>query len=106
MRNRGARARAHWDETIAHLHAIRDVTVQEEPEECRVDRCHVMASDRSLPPTQGRIPRRSIFCHPERPHPVQVLEYLRRYAGWEFASSPETADWCILFQDATWVTLP
>ena len=31
---------------------------------------------------------------------------LRQFAGWNLASSPETADWCVLFDaHATWVTL-
>src|SRR5262245_64207557 len=48
----------------------------------------------------------SIFFYPDQPHPTQVLEHVRRSAGWDVASSPETADWCVLQQDATWVTLP
>jgi hypothetical protein len=55
---------------------------------------------------KGRIPRRSIFFHPTRPPPTHVLEHVRQHAGWDVASSAETADWCVLYQDATWVTLP
>jgi hypothetical protein len=55
---------------------------------------------------EGRFPRRSIFFYPDRPQASQLIEHVRHAAGWEFARSPETADWCWLFQDATWVTLP
>src|SRR5262245_42924108 len=48
----------------------------------------------------------AIFCHPSHPPATHVLEHLRRHAGWELASSPETADWCVLYQDETWVSLP
>jgi hypothetical protein len=65
-----------------------------------------MESDRAVPPMKGKIPRRSIFFYPDRPQASQLIEHVRHYAGWEFANRPETADWCWLFQDATWVTLP
>src|SRR4051794_19817354 len=102
MRNWGERTRSPKAETIARRHAKCDVTEQDAR---RVARSCVMESDRALSPRKGRIPRRSFFFHPDRPHASQVLEYVRLYAGWDVASSLETADWCILFQDATWVTL-
>ncbi len=54
----------------------------------------------------GMTRRRSIFFHPGQPPPTHVLEHVRQHAGWDLARSPETADWCVLYQDATWVTLP
>src|SRR5262245_15292476 len=48
----------------------------------------------------------SVFFHPCRPNTLQMLEYVRQIAGWDLASGPETADWCVLHQDETWVTLP
>src|SRR5262245_43261570 len=48
----------------------------------------------------------SIFFHPDHPHPTHLLEHVRQVAGWDVATSPETADWCVLYQDETWVRLP
>jgi hypothetical protein len=48
----------------------------------------------------------SVFFHPDQPGPGQhLIDQLRQFAGWELASGPEGADWCVLFRDATWVTL-
>jgi hypothetical protein len=51
-------------------------------------------------------PRRSIFYHPRQPAEFHKVEFMRRLAGWDLADSPEAADWCVLHQDATWITLP
>jgi hypothetical protein len=34
-----------------------------------------------------------------------LLEQLREFAGWDLADRPESADWRVLYQGATWVTL-
>ena len=57
-------------------------------------------------PMAQTAPVRSIFFHPQRPSSGHLLEQLRQFAGWELASGPDSADWCVLYQDATWVTLP
>jgi hypothetical protein len=62
------------------------------------------ASD--LPAMARDAPPRTIFCYPDRPAPTHMLEYMRQAAGWDYASGPETADWCVLNQDVTWLRLP
>jgi hypothetical protein len=54
----------------------------------------------------GSSAQRSLFFYPDQPSYNDLLEGVRQYAGWERASSPETADWCVLYRDATWVALP
>src|SRR4051812_32608081 len=54
----------------------------------------------------GRFPPRAIFFYPDPAPFNDLLEGIRQYAGWELAPSPESADWCILYRDATWVVLP
>jgi hypothetical protein len=49
--------------------------------------------------------RPAIFYHPNRPRSSHLLEQLREFAGWDLADRPESADWRVLYQDATWVTL-
>src|SRR5262245_43332861 len=56
--------------------------------------------------TTDTSPHYAIFFHPVQPPPSHLLEHVRQYAGWDVASSPETADWCVFYQDATWMTLP
>ena len=59
-----------------------------------------------MDPNTGPSPQRSLFFYPDQPPFNDLLEGIRQYAGWERAASPETADWCVLYRDATWVTLP
>lgn len=61
--------------------------------------------DALVQPRTGASPKRSIFFHPSRRSSSHLLEQLRRYAGWDLARTPETAN-CVLYQDTTWVTLP
>lgn len=51
-------------------------------------------------------PIRSIFFYPHKPSSIHKVEFLRQHAGWILAETPETADWCVLHHDTTWVHLP
>jgi hypothetical protein len=50
--------------------------------------------------------KRSLCFYPDQPPFKDLLEGIRQYAGWDLAPNPESADWCVLYRDTTWVNLP